>query len=430
MNNGSVKSLPDFIVLNLDFMGILQIKEQCLPFCSIISSPQTKIPERISLLMNIILYLLQIIQDQYKIIGQLLNFICRYIPLKQWAFDDSHSPKYQKFKIDQLPKIISYKQEWDWKDLISYYEQRYHKTIKPVFRRVKCDIPEDCHCLSCNAPVPYLTWNNGKTKTQILCKVCQTRFNPNSDSRFNKTHILKCPHCNHSLVHIKDRKHFVVHKCVNLKCPYYLYNLRKVEKKHLLKEHGKNRYKLHYIYREFTIDFFRMDLSSLPTNASSLSFSKFDSNVMALCLTYRVNLGLSLQKTKQALKDIHNIFISHQSIANYCKTAAICVKPFVDHFDYMTGTVFTADETYIKIRGVKGYIWFIMDAAKRSIIGYRISDNRGVGPCIFAMRMAFRHLKNFRNTSVLLLTDTALILSPPISFSANTAKSLNLTSHR
>lgn len=38
-----------------------------------------------------------------------MNFICRYIPLKQWAFDDSHSPKYQKFKIDQLPKIISYK---------------------------------------------------------------------------------------------------------------------------------------------------------------------------------------------------------------------------------------------------------------------------------------------------------------------------------
>ena len=34
-----------------------------------------------------------------------------------------------------------------------------------------------------------------------------------------------------------------------------------------------------------------------------------------------------------------------------------------------------------------------MDAAKRSIIGYQVSDNRGVGPCILAMRMAFRHLK-------------------------------------
>ena len=34
-----------------------------------------------------------------------------------------------------------------------------------------------------------------------------------------------------------------------------------------------------------------------------------------------------------------------------------------------------------------------MDAAKRSIIGYQVSDNRGVGPCILAMRMAFRHFK-------------------------------------
>ena len=34
-----------------------------------------------------------------------------------------------------------------------------------------------------------------------------------------------------------------------------------------------------------------------------------------------------------------------------------------------------------------------MNAATRSIIGYQISDNRGVGPCILAMRMAFRGLK-------------------------------------
>lgn len=34
-----------------------------------------------------------------------------------------------------------------------------------------------------------------------------------------------------------------------------------------------------------------------------------------------------------------------------------------------------------------------MDAAKRSIIGYQVSDNRGVGPCILSMRIAFEHLK-------------------------------------
>lgn len=34
-----------------------------------------------------------------------------------------------------------------------------------------------------------------------------------------------------------------------------------------------------------------------------------------------------------------------------------------------------------------------MDTASHSIIGYRVSDNRGVGPCILAMRQVFLHLK-------------------------------------
>lgn len=199
---------------------------------------------------------------------------------------------------------------------------------------------------------------------------------------------MKCPHCNHCLVHKKDRKHFIIHKCVNPKCPYYLHNLKKVDKNHLDENFGKNKYKFHYIYREFTIDFFKLNLNSLPKNASSLKFTKFNSNTMSLCLTLHVNLGLSLRKTKQALKDLYGIDISHQSIANYCKSAAMCIKPFVDNYDYGTGKVFTANETYIKIRGIKSYIWFIMDAASRSIISYQVSDNRGVGPCILAMRMA------------------------------------------
>ena len=348
--------------------------------------------------MDIIQYLLSIIQYLYQQNCWLINFICKYIPLKQWAFDDSHSPKYQKFKTDELPRFVFQQHEWDFKLLIPYYEHKYHKKIKPVARRKECDIPLDCKCPSCQAPMPYLYRNNGKAG-QLKCKVCDTNFSPD-ENRFAKQYTLRCPHCNHALAHKKDRKHFIVHKCVNPKCSYYLHNLKKVEKEHLQQDYGKNRYKLHYIYREFTIDFFRMDLNTLPKNASSLKFNKFDSHVMALCLTFHINLGLSLRKTAQALKDLYNIQISHQQIANYCKTAAICIKPFVDTFDYQASNTFTADETYIKIRGIKSYIWFIMDAAKRSILGYQVSDNRGVGPCIMTMRMAFQHFKelpkNFR----------------------------------
>ena len=340
--------------------------------------------------MDIILYLLQLIQYQQKQICWLLNFICRYFPLKQWAFDDSHSPKYQKFKIDELPKIIQY-EVWDYHSYMDYIKQRYGKEIKPINRRSDCDISDDCRCPRCNAPKPYLYKNNG-SKGQIMCKVCSSKFNPN-ESRFTKTSSLRCPHCLNTLVPKKNRKHFLLHKCVNPKCPYYLHNLKKVDKKHLDENYGKNNYKLHYIYREFTIDFFRMDLNTLPKNASSLKFSKHNAHVMSLCLTLHVNLGLSLRKTSQALKDLYNIQISHQQVANYARTAALVIKPFVDNYNYNTSTMFTADETYIKVRGIKGYIWFIMDAVSRSIIGYQVSDNRGVGPCILSMRMAFRHLK-------------------------------------
>lgn len=61
--------------------------------------------------------------------------------------------------------------------------------------------------------------------------------------------------------------------------------------------------------------------------------------------------------------------------------------------EYRKGEAFAADETYIKVRGINTYVWLIMNAACRSIIGYQVSDNRGVGPCILAMRMAFLGLK-------------------------------------
>ena len=326
-----------------------------------------------------------------KIISYLCNFICKYIPLKQWTFDDSHSPKYQKFKVDEPPLIIQ-REVWFYKGFIKYIKWRYNYDIKPIKRRSVCDIPDDATCPYCHAPKDYLYRNNG-SRNQLMCKVCGRKSQTGINEFSNKV-VLRCPHCSHSLVHKKDRKHFIIHKCVNPKCPYYLHNLKKVEKKHLAEPFGKNKYKLHYIYREFTVDFFKMYISSLPKNASSLRFSRHNAYIMSLCLTLHVNLGLSLRKTAQALKDLYYISISHQQVANYARTAAMVIKPFVDNYDYKPSDTLVADETYIKVRGVKGYVWFVMDALRRSILGYQVSDNRGVGPCILAMRMAFRNFKD------------------------------------
>lgn len=258
---------------------------------------------------SIISYLLVYNQYLLQIIFFLFNFICKFIPLRQWIHDDSRSPKYQKFKVDKPPLIIN-RQVWFYKNFIKYIKWRYDYDIKPVKRRSACDIPDDFVCPYCHAPKDYLYKNNG-SHNQVLCKVCG-RTSQSDSHAFSDKVILRCPHCSHSLVHKKDRSHFVIHKCVNPKCPYYLRNLKKVDKKHLSEPYGKNKYKLHYIYREFTVDFFKMDISSLPKNASSLRFSKHSSYIMSLCLTMHVNLGLSLRKTAQALKDLYNISISHQ----------------------------------------------------------------------------------------------------------------------
>ena len=340
-------------------------------------------------MQTIIHLLLTIIQYQQYQIRWCLLFIAKYIPLKQWAFDDSHSSKYQKFKVDKLPRLIQ-NEPVDFILLLGYYKHRYGLDLKPVARRSSCDIPDDCVCPRCNAPKPFLYANNG-SKGQILCKVCQTKFSP--QNRYNQPLKLRCPYCSHVLSPIKNRKHFILHKCVNLKCPYYLDHLKKVDPADLATNHGKNKYKLHYLYREFTFDFFKADLDSLPQNASSLKFRKQSAHIMSLCLTLHINLGLSLRKTTIALRDLYNIKISHTMVANYAKSAAVFVKPFVDHYPYRDSGSMVGDETYGKVRGVKAYIWFIMDAVSRSIIGYQVSDNRGVGPCILAMRMAFRRIK-------------------------------------
>lgn len=339
--------------------------------------------------MDIIQRFIDSYNSLYQQFCWLLNFVCRYIPLKQWAFEDSHSPKYQKFKTDELPVIKPFIKQ-DWRLWNEYYGKRYGKMVAPVRRRSGHEIPEDTVCPVCNAPHEYIYDNTGG-RGQFACKICGNTFV--GGERITSSVKMLCPHCGHSLVPKKERKNFIVHKCTNPKCPYYVRNLKKVDKADLSEDYGKNKYKLHYIYREFNVDFFRMDLDQLPKNASSLKFSKHDAHIMSLCLTLHVNLQLSLRKTAQAMHDLYGVSISHQQVANYCRTAALVVKPFVDHFDYDKYDAMIADETYIKVSGLKGYVWFIIDAMTRSIIGYRVSENRSVGPCILAMRMAFQGLK-------------------------------------
>jgi len=348
---------------------------------------------------SIITYLLLYIQYQNKIILELLLFIAKYIPIKQWAFDDSHSPEYQKYKVDKLPKIIRF-EKVDYQLLLAYYEHKYNKLITAVNRKSGKQIPKNIECPKCGAPHQYIYDNNGG-KGQYQCSICHKTFKENNYA--TKPIVFICPYCGQTLSQKKDRKHFRIHKCVNEKCSYYLSNHVKLPKD--LPPSEKHKYKLHYIYREFTIDFFKMDLHELSSRAINFKYKKFNAHIMGLCLTYHVNLKLSTRQTAHALEEIHGVKISHTMVANYAMTAASVIKPFVDTFDYKPSNILSADETYIKVKGIKHYVWIIMDACKKSILGYQVSDTRAVGPCILAMRMAFEKFKVFPNKALKFIAD-------------------------
>ncbi len=348
---------------------------------------------------QIISYLL--VYNQYLIyqIYELSLFIAKHIPLNQLAFEDSNSPKYQKFKVDKVPIIKKFVKQ-DYNFLLEYYLFKYGKPVKPVQRRNGKTIPEDTVCPVCNAPHIYIYDNNGG-KGQFQCKVCSQTFI--TGERVTSPLVLVCPYCGRVLSPKRDRKHFRVHTCVNKKCSYYLSNLRALPKD--LSPNLRYKYKLHYVYREFMVDFFSMNLNQLPSWVTSFKFRKNNAHIMGLCLTYHVNLGLSLRKTSQAMKDIHNINVSHTMIASYARTAAVLIKPFVDSYDYKVSNNLAADETYVKIKGLKGFIWLIMDTVSRSIIAYQVSKTRSVGPCILTMRMAFEKFKVFPGKALKFIAD-------------------------
>ena len=353
---------------------------------------------------TIIPLLLAHIQELNKLILSLFKFIVKNIPLnfKKSKDDSLFSPKYNKLKVDKLPTIFVTKKK-DYKQLLELYLKEHGKPLKPINSRSKNPVPNDVHCPCCNAPHQYIYDNTGG-RGQFSCKVCSTNFT--FHNRIDNPIELHCPYCGSALSLDKKRKFFNVHKCRNPKCSYYLNSLKALSEDEL-KEYKSNphKFKLHYIYREFKIDFFKVDLYSLPKYASSLNFRKFSPHILGLCLTYLINCGMSTRATSRVMREVHGVKISHTQIANYATTAAYCVKPFVDSFDYKPTNYLAADETYTKVKGVKHYVWFIMDAIKKSIIGYRTSDSRDTVPCILAMRMAFDKFKKFPGKALKFVAD-------------------------
>ena len=68
-----------------------------------------------------------------------------------------------------------------------------------------------------------------------------------------------------------------------------------------------------------------------------------------MVLTYFINLSQSSRATRDALKYIHGIDISHQTVLNYVKASASIISKVVDENSFIPKEA-AADETYIIVK--------------------------------------------------------------------------------
>lgn len=329
---------------------------------------------------------------------------------------DPKPPHYRRFHVDAVEALTSVprpKEEipgLDWKQLLAEHQKRTGKTIRPVGRRSNShECLEGICCGHCGAPPRYLYSNNGKATSQMLCKVCGRVSQTHRSKRTSKAKYW-CPHCGYSLFKWKESPGETIFKCSNKKCPHYLSrksSLTREEKRMLKRQPKLPHFKLHYQYREyhFSPDDLRTASPEEPVHGVDLRKIHNNYHTLSLILSYSINIGLSTRQTRDAMKGLHGITVSHQTVLNYMKSTAFYLAPAVDRLTPPPSGKAVADETYIIVDAVWNYTWFVIDSISRAICGFNLSDNRGTRPAFALLCKCFGKPEEPRVENPELVTD-------------------------
>lgn len=341
-------------------------------------------------IISLIIHFLNIIK---KFLYKFECFLLKFLPND--PNPSSKSEAYRTFKVHPLPVVEPEHLPVPFNQAKKDYEAKHNKTLKPVSRHEgKPCPPKGTVCPHCGATHEYLSYNNGNKKTQIRCKVCEKTFS--TQKNYSQQIVRKCPHCGSKLSLIKSRNHFDIYKCMNPKCSHYKAQLKKLSKEDKVKyKQYPSAFSLHYITRIFnaSLDMLEKIQPKIAPSKVDLSRIRNSRHVLGLVLTYYINYGLSLRKTALILYEVHDIRISHQTIANYAQAASHLLFPWMDNFKHDLNSYHCGDETYVKVLGKKAYVFFMCDVKKKIITSYRIYMKRDTFSAIDAFYSVLRKFR-------------------------------------
>lgn len=115
-------------------------------------------------------------------------------------------------------------------------------------------------------------------------------------------------------------------------------------------------------------------------------------NILGLILAFHISFAISARKTALMLKQVFNIYLSYQTVLNYCESAAYYANKFNLAHKGAVDNLQAGDETYIKIKGENNYVFFFISSKIPKITAYHVADTRDTLPAIIAMNEAIRTL--------------------------------------
>ena len=209
-------------------------------------------------------------------------------------------------------------------------------------------------CPKCNNNQYFFKYGKDKFGNQkYLCKVCKYQFAPNYDHKIKPKKYPPCPSCSKASFIHHDFKDYTNYRCCDKKCNHSFFAPKPTVKlppsmSMLVGKHDFKRMR-HSVFLIFT--------------ALTMSFiGKSSSRNIALIF-----------------KMLYNIKVSHVTVADWCKKFAplldnIAVK-LIPSMNFNSDE-WHADETVVRIKGVKYYIWFIIDSETRFVLGFHLSPHR------------------------------------------------------
>lgn len=224
-------------------------------------------------------------------------------------------------------------------------------------------------CPKCNNNHNFYRYgkdNLGFQKYQ--CRNCLHQFAPAGPKSKSVQNYPRCPKCSKGSFLHHDYDHYSNFRCGDKKCrhSFFVPKSSNILPPSMSKLIGKT-------------DFKRM---------------RHPVSLIITALTMFYIGHVSFRKIALMLRLLYNIKLSHTTISNWCKNFAPLFQnialELIPSLDFNSDE-WHADETVVKIAGIKHYIWFIIDSETRFVLGFHLSPYRNSSQA-FSLLNSVKHL--------------------------------------